>query len=140
MFVSLFIHTFIGSFIHAFIHSPNISQPGLKPSQPILRPNQPNLRPINPSINPKIMLMKNQSPKGIKSAVSLPYSSFLGSHGGKQGSGPNRGQSRVEWGDFVSVHSFPPRGHPARPDAQPTRPEAKPAGCVGCVAHISACI
>ena len=49
----------------------------------------------------------NQSPKGIKwSAVPSPCSTFLGSLGRKHGSGPNRGQSPVEWGDFPSVHPF----------------------------------
>ena len=47
-------------------------------------------------------------------------------HGGKQGSGPDRGQSPVEWGDYwsVSVRPFPPLGHPAGPEVQPIRPEA----------------
>ena len=44
------------------------------------------------------------------------------------GSGPVRGQSPVEWGDFPficpSVRPFPPLGFPARPEAQPARPEA----------------
>merc|ERR1712002_354681 len=57
------------------------------------------------------------------------------------GSGPDRGRSPVEWGDFPSVrsyvrssvHSFvrpsapPPLGKPARPEAHPARPEAQPA-------------
>ena len=48
----------------------------------------------------------NQLPKGIKwSAVPLSCSTFLGSLGGKQGSGPNKGQSPVEWGDFPYVCS-----------------------------------
>ena len=41
----------------------------------------------------------------------------------KQGSGPDRGQSPVEWGDFLSVCE----AQPARPEAQPARPEAQPA-------------
>ena len=53
-----------------------------------------------------------------------PFFPFLGS-------GPDRGRSPVEWGDFPSVRSFvrpfPPLGHPARPEAQPARPEAQPA-------------
>ena len=70
----------------------------------------------------------NQSPKGIKwSVVLLPCSTFLGFHGGKQGSSPDRGQSPVEWGDFLYVCLSPPLGHPARPEAQPARPEAQPA-------------
>ena len=66
------------------------------------------------------------------------YSTFLGFHGEKQGSGPNRGQSPVEWGDCLFVCLFvhplvhpsvspPPLGHPARPEAKPARPEAQPA-------------
>ena len=47
------------------------------------------------------------------------------------GSGPDRGRSPVEWGDFPSVRSYvrpsPPLGHPARPEAQPARPKAQPA-------------
>ena len=47
------------------------------------------------------------------------------------GSGPDRGRSPVEWGDFPYVRSSvctsPPLGHPARPEAQPARPEAQPA-------------
>ena len=51
------------------------------------------------------------------------------------GSGPDRGRSPVEWGDFPFVRSSvrpfvrssPPLGHPARPEAQPARPEAQPA-------------
>ena len=47
------------------------------------------------------------------------------------GSGPDRGQSPVEWGDFpsvrLSVRSSPPLGQPTRPEAKPARPEAQPA-------------
>ena len=49
------------------------------------------------------------------SAVPLPCSTFSLSHGGRQGSGPDRGQSPVEWGDFLSVCE----AHPARSEAQP---------------------
>ena len=31
---------------------------------------------------------------------------LLGFHGGRQGSGPDRGRSPVEWGDFPSVRPF----------------------------------
>ena len=55
-----------------------------------------------------------------------PRSSF-----GKQGSGPNRGQSPVEWGDFPYIHlptrPLPPLSHPARPGAQPAWTRAQPA-------------
>ena len=64
-------------------------------------------------------------------SVSLALLYFpLGFHGGRQGSGPDRGRSPVEWGDFcTSVCSFvcpyvPHLGHPARPEAQPARPKA----------------
>ena len=47
----------------------------------------------------------NQLAKGIKwSAVSLPCFSLLTF--GKQGSGPGRGQSPVEWGDFTYVRTY----------------------------------
>ena len=75
----------------------------------------------------------------VSGSLALLYF-FLGFHGGRQGSGPDRGQSPVEWGDFPSVclsvrlsirpfvrplvRPFPPLGHPARPEAQPARPEA----------------
>ena len=56
---------------------------------------------------------------------------LLGFHGGRQGSGPDRGRSPVEWGDFLFVCSFvclsPPLGHPARLEAQPAKSEAQPA-------------
>ena len=64
----------------------------------------------------------------VSGSLALHYF-FLGFLGGKQGSGPNRGRSPVEWGDFPYVRSFvcpydrlsvrPPLGHPARPEAQP---------------------
>ena len=57
---------------------------------------------------------------------------LLSFHGGGQGSGPDRGQSPVEWGDFPYVRPYvPPLGHPARPEAQPARPEAQPARTEG---------
>ena len=67
----------------------------------------------------------------VSGSLALLYF-LLCFHGGRQGSGPNRGQSPVECGDFLSVvspsiHPFPPLGHPARPEAQPARPEAQPA-------------
>ena len=47
------------------------------------------------------------------------------------GSGPDRRQNPVEWGDFLSICLSvspsvrpPPLGHPARPEAQPAIPEA----------------
>ena len=58
----------------------------------------------------------------VSSSLALLYF-LLGFHGGRQGRGPDRGQSPVEWGDFLSVrtsiHPFaPPLGHPATPEAQ----------------------
>ena len=63
----------------------------------------------------------------VSGSLALLY--FLpGFHGDRQGSGPDRGRSPVEWGDFPSVRSSvrsPPLGHPARPEAQPARPEGQ---------------
>ena len=63
----------------------------------------------------------------VSGSLALLYF-LLGFHRGRQGSGSDRGQSPVEWGDFPSVHlfvcPFPPLGHPARPEAQPAMPEA----------------
>ena len=42
------------------------------------------------------------------------------------GSGPDRGRSPVEWGDFPSIRLYV-LGHPARPEAQQARPEAQSA-------------
>ena len=41
----------------------------------------------------------------VSGSLALLYF-FLGFHGGRQGSGPDRGQSPVESGDFPSVYSF----------------------------------
>ena len=43
----------------------------------------------------------------VSSSLALLYF-LLGFHGGRQGSGPDRGQSPVEWGDFPSVRLSPP--------------------------------
>ena len=50
----------------------------------------------------------------VSGSLALLYF-LLGFHGGRQGSGPDRGQSLVEWGDFLSVRpyvrtSVPPSG------------------------------
>merc|ERR1712055_910981 len=45
---------------------------------------------------------RTSSPIG---AAALLYF-LLGFHGGRQGSGPNRGRSPVEWGDFPFVRLF----------------------------------
>ena len=68
----------------------------------------------------------------VSGSLALLYF-LLGFHGGRQGSGHNRGQSPVEWGDFPyvcssihpSVRPFPPLGYPARLEAQPAMPEAQ---------------
>ena len=71
----------------------------------------------------------------VSGSLALLYFLF-GFHRGRQGSGPDRGRSPVEWGDFPSVRTFirpsvrpspPLLGHPARPQAQPARPQAQPA-------------
>ena len=67
-----------------------------------------------------ILQEKKQSPKGIKwSAVPLPCLTIVFQFVGfefslsKQGSGPGRGRSPVEWGDF-------------RPSVRPKRPLGSP--------------
>ena len=67
----------------------------------------------------------------VSGSLALLYF-VLGFHGWRQGSGPDRGRSPVEWGDFPyvrtsvrpSVRPYPPLGHPARPEAQLDWPEA----------------
>ena len=51
----------------------------------------------------------------VSGSLALLYF-LLGFHGGKQGSGPDRGQSPVEWGDF-------PAGWLAGPQAWLDGPE-----------------
>ena len=73
-------------------------------------PHSTGLRPLSGP------LPKKQSPKGIKwSVVPLPCSTVLDFHGGKQGSGPDRRQNPVEWGDFPSIYfpSVRPSVHPS---------------------------
>ena len=41
----------------------------------------------------------------VNGSLALLYF-LLGFHGGRQGSGPDRGRSPVEWGDFLSIRSF----------------------------------
>ena len=41
----------------------------------------------------------------VSGSLALLYF-LLGCHGGRQGSGPDRGQSPVEWGDFLFIHLF----------------------------------
>ena len=41
----------------------------------------------------------------VSGSLALLYF-LLGFHGGRQGSGPDRGQSPVEWGDFPSIRLF----------------------------------
>ena len=64
----------------------------------------------------------------VSGSLALLYF-LLGFNGGKQGSGPDRGQSPVEWGDFPFVR---PSVRPsARPSARPSvrlsvRPSIRP--------------
>ena len=63
---------------------------------------------------------------------------LLGFHGGRQGSGPDRGQSPVEWGDFPSIRSYVrpsicsplwaihPGLRPSQPGLRPSQPSLKP--------------
>ena len=41
----------------------------------------------------------------VSGSLALLYF-LLDFHGGRQGSGPDRGRSPVEWGDFPSVHTY----------------------------------
>ena len=41
----------------------------------------------------------------VSGSLALLYF-LLGFHGGRQGSGPDRGRSPVEWGDFPSIRTF----------------------------------
>ena len=76
----------------------------------------------------------------VSGSLALLYF-LLGFHGGRQGSGPNRGQSPVEWGDFPYVRpsirpsvcpsvcpsicpSVPPPGWLAGPQAWLAGPQA----------------
>ena len=49
----------------------------------------------------------------VSGSLALLYF-LLGFHGGRQGSGSDREQSLVEWGNFLFVHTFirpfPPSG------------------------------
>ena len=66
--------------------------------------------------------------KMVSGCLALLYF-LLGFHGGRQGCGPDRGQSPVEWGDFLFVQ---PASQPslrlqawlARPQAWLARPQA----------------
>ena len=60
----------------------------------------------------------------VSSSLALLYF-LLSFHGGRQGSGPERGRSPVDGEIFyLFIHPFPPLGHLARPEAQPAMPEA----------------
>ena len=59
----------------------------------------------------------------VSGSLALLYF-LLGFHRGWQGSGPNRGQSPVEWGDFPFIHHYL---RPAWLEAEPARPEAQSA-------------
>ena len=71
----------------------------------------------------------------VSGSLALLYF-LLSFHGGRQGSGPNRGQSPVEWGDFPfirpSVHSPLWAVQPGmRPSQRGLKPEAWLAGWLG---------
>ena len=77
----------------------------------------------------------------VSGSLALLYF-LLGFHGGRQGSGPDRGRSPVEWGDFPSVRPFvrpfvhpsvhspllaiQPGLRPSQPDLRPSQPSLKP--------------
>ena len=75
----------------------------------------------------------------VSGSLALLYF-LLGFHGGRQGSGPDRGQSPVEWGDFPSVRSsvrpfvrpspplwaIQPGLRPSQPGLRPSQPSLKP--------------
>ena len=76
----------------------------------------------------------------VSGSLALLYF-LLGFHGGRQGSGPDRGQSPVEWGDFPSVRSFvrpplwasqpglrqsQPGLRPSQPGLRPSQPASQP--------------
>ena len=54
----------------------------------------------------------------VSGSLALLYF-LLGFHGGRQGSGPDRGRSPVEWGDFPFVRpSVRPSVPPSGPSSQ----------------------
>ena len=73
----------------------------------------------------------------VRGCLALLYF-LLGFHGGRHASGPNRGQSPVEWGDFSSVCPFvcpfvrPPLGaiqpglRRSQPGLGPSQPGLRP--------------
>ena len=61
---------------------------------------------VRKSLNVKPVAQRHQMVSG---SLALLYF-LLGFHGWRQGSGPDRGQSPVEWGDFPSVR---PSVHPS---------------------------
>ena len=82
----------------------------------------------------------------VSGSLALLYF-LLGFHGGRQGSGPDRGRSPVEWGDFPYVRPFirlsvrpplwaiQPGLRPSQPGLRPSqsclKPEAWLAGWLG---------
>ena len=57
----------------------------------------------------------------VSGSLALLYF-LLGFHGVRQGSGPDRGRSPVEWGDFLFVRSFRPGWLGLRPGWLGLRP------------------
>ena len=72
---------------------------------------------------------------------------LLGFHGGRQGSGPDRGQSPVEWGDFSYIRTYirPSPLWAIQPDLRPSQPGLRPsqpvrsqaAGLAGCASGMA---
>ena len=99
----------------------------------VFRENLPLLQDRQTNLKSRVYTTKvAQRHLMFSGSLALLYF-LLGFHGGRQGSGPDRGQSHVEWGDFPSVRpsvcpSVRPHvrttsslGHPVRPEAQPAR-------------------
>ena len=73
----------------------------------------------------------------VSGSLALLYF-LLGFHGGRQGSGPDRGRSPVEWGDFPFVRSYvrtyvrpplwaiQPGLRPRQPGLRPSQPCLRP--------------
>ena len=74
----------------------------------------------SPSLGFCVLVVCRQLYKSHCWLISLLIRQFCSSHGGKQGSGPDRGQSPVEWGDFPFVcPSVFPSTHPPLWTIQP---------------------
>ena len=71
----------------------------------------------------------------VSGSLALLYF-LLGFHGGRQGSSPNRGQSPVEWRDFLFVRwyvrpplwAIQPGLRPSQPGLRPRQPASQVSG------------